>query len=221
MKSTSPWNSLIGYSLKWRCCSLVWPKSLWQNPELEFVNLKGAQESIPSLAGRYDNPFLTYRPAWLHRLAESIPWNRFLGSVNVYKIGLHFDHPSVIKCPIRLPPQNKGLSAMFVSADEVGGGMPRPGQISQSEAGWLQGSPEAGAVASLQVPRQVKGNSHEIFGQENCYSNLAAWPVVVTASICWRISSQKTHSNLENKRIHQLRFQSQRGQNLVSQSIEK
>jgi hypothetical protein len=25
-------------------------------------------------------PYLTYRPARLHRLAESIPWNRFLGS---------------------------------------------------------------------------------------------------------------------------------------------
>ncbi len=29
MKSTSPCcNSLIGYLLKWRCCSLVWPQSL-------------------------------------------------------------------------------------------------------------------------------------------------------------------------------------------------
>ena len=27
-------------------------------PESVFVNLLGAQESIPSLAGRYDNPFL-------------------------------------------------------------------------------------------------------------------------------------------------------------------
>ena len=30
----------------------------------------------------------SYRPAWLHRLAEFIPWNRFLGSLNVYKYGL-------------------------------------------------------------------------------------------------------------------------------------
>ncbi len=28
MEFTSPWNSLIGHSLKWRCCSLVWTKSL-------------------------------------------------------------------------------------------------------------------------------------------------------------------------------------------------
>ncbi len=26
---------------------------------------------------------LSYRPAWLHRLAEFIPWNRFLGSIKV------------------------------------------------------------------------------------------------------------------------------------------
>ena len=31
---------------------------------------------------------LVYRPARLHRLAEFIPWNRFLGSINVYKYGL-------------------------------------------------------------------------------------------------------------------------------------
>jgi hypothetical protein len=33
-------------------------------------------------------PFLTYRPPRLHRLAESIPWNRFRGSLNIYKVGL-------------------------------------------------------------------------------------------------------------------------------------
>jgi hypothetical protein len=31
---------------------------------------------------------LSYRPAKLHRLAEFIPWNRFLGSMNVWKYGL-------------------------------------------------------------------------------------------------------------------------------------
>jgi hypothetical protein len=29
-----------------------------------------------------------YRPARLHRLAESIPWNRFLGPKKVYKYRL-------------------------------------------------------------------------------------------------------------------------------------
>jgi hypothetical protein len=31
---------------------------------------------------------LSYRPARLHRIAESIPWNRFLGSINISKYGL-------------------------------------------------------------------------------------------------------------------------------------
>ncbi len=32
--------------------------------------------------------YLMYRPARLHRLAQSIPWNRFLGTLNVEKYGL-------------------------------------------------------------------------------------------------------------------------------------
>jgi hypothetical protein len=31
---------------------------------------------------------LSYWPAGLHRLAELIPWNRFLGSLKVKKFGL-------------------------------------------------------------------------------------------------------------------------------------
>ncbi len=31
---------------------------------------------------------LSYRPGRLHRLVELIPWNRFLGSLKVYKFGL-------------------------------------------------------------------------------------------------------------------------------------
>jgi hypothetical protein len=31
---------------------------------------------------------LSYRPARLHRLAESIPWNRFLGSIKILKYQL-------------------------------------------------------------------------------------------------------------------------------------
>jgi hypothetical protein len=57
------------------------------SPRPEFVNVYGAQESIqrmipPAYLG------LSYRPARLHRLVESIPWNRFLSSLNVYKFGL-------------------------------------------------------------------------------------------------------------------------------------
>jgi hypothetical protein len=39
---------------------------------------------------------LSYRPARLHRLAKSIPRNRFLGSINVYKYGLW-------RAPLRVP----------------------------------------------------------------------------------------------------------------------
>ena len=33
---------------------------------------------------------LSYRPARLHSLSELVPWNRFLGSLKVYKFGLCF-----------------------------------------------------------------------------------------------------------------------------------
>ncbi len=50
---------------------------------------KEPKESITSLACRYDNPiWRTGPPCRLHRPAESIPWNRFLGFFNVYKFGL-------------------------------------------------------------------------------------------------------------------------------------
>jgi hypothetical protein len=39
--------------------------------------------SYPS--GPVRKTYLSYRPARLHRLTESIPQNRFLGSINVYK----------------------------------------------------------------------------------------------------------------------------------------
>jgi hypothetical protein len=34
-------------------------------------------------AGNRGGIWLSYRPARLHRLADSIPWNRFLGSLKV------------------------------------------------------------------------------------------------------------------------------------------
>ncbi len=39
---------------------------------------------------------LSYRPTRLHRLAEFIPWNRFLGSINVNKYGLRL--PVLLYC---------------------------------------------------------------------------------------------------------------------------
>ncbi len=58
--------------------------------EAEFVNVLGAQESMArnrfSQSQQPCRPVqqigLAYRPA---RLAELTPWNRFLGSLNVYK----------------------------------------------------------------------------------------------------------------------------------------
>ncbi len=47
-----------------------------KSPELEFLKKSiGARHRV----GRG----LSYRPARLYRLAEFIPWNRFLGSMNV------------------------------------------------------------------------------------------------------------------------------------------
>ncbi len=39
--------------------------------------------SLCCLAGPYDKPYVSYRPATLHRLKESIPWNRFLGFLQI------------------------------------------------------------------------------------------------------------------------------------------
>ncbi len=59
-----------------------------QIAEPEFVNLLRSLGIDSQPGGPGKHPFLTCRPARLYRLAESIPWNRFLGSLNVYKFGL-------------------------------------------------------------------------------------------------------------------------------------
>ncbi len=49
--------------------------------------------------GPLRQPYFSYRPSRLHRMGESIPRNRFLGSLNAYKYGLranrkrHWFHP--------------------------------------------------------------------------------------------------------------------------------
>ncbi len=45
---------------------------------------------------------LSYRPARLHRLAKFIPWNRFLGSINVWKYRLCLQVQLHVQC--RFPP---------------------------------------------------------------------------------------------------------------------
>ncbi len=57
-------------------------------PEPEFVNLLRSPGIDSQCDGPVRQPYLTHRPARQHRLAESIPWNRFLGSLNFYKFGL-------------------------------------------------------------------------------------------------------------------------------------
>jgi hypothetical protein len=56
--------------------------------EPEFVNLLRSPGTDSQPVGPLRQPYLTYRAARLHRLAESIPWNRFLDSLKFYKVGL-------------------------------------------------------------------------------------------------------------------------------------
>jgi hypothetical protein len=57
-------------------------------------------------------PYLSYWPARLHRLAKSIPRNRFLGSINFYKYGFcickHFKEPGN-----RFPAWRAGTTTLF------------------------------------------------------------------------------------------------------------
>jgi hypothetical protein len=63
----------------------------WTSPtESKFVNLSRSLGIDSQPGGSVRQPYLTCRPAGLHRLAESIPLNRFLGSFNVYKFELYF-----------------------------------------------------------------------------------------------------------------------------------
>jgi hypothetical protein len=65
-------------------------KKYWENPAFLKDPASGLRQL--SSAGIFKQSMgarnkvgigLSYRPAWLHRLAEFIPWNRFLGSINV------------------------------------------------------------------------------------------------------------------------------------------
>jgi hypothetical protein len=56
--------------------------------ELVFVDLLRSPGIDSQPGGTVRQPYLSYRPDRLHRLAKSIPRNRSLGSINVYKYGL-------------------------------------------------------------------------------------------------------------------------------------
>jgi hypothetical protein len=60
---------------------------LINDPEPEFLNLLRSPEIDSQPCRPVRQPFLTYLPARIQRLAESIHWNRLLGSLNVYKFG--------------------------------------------------------------------------------------------------------------------------------------
>jgi hypothetical protein len=58
---------------------------LVHSPEPEFGGLLRSPEIDFQPGGPVRKSYLTYR---LYRVAESSNWNRFLGSLNVYKFGL-------------------------------------------------------------------------------------------------------------------------------------
>jgi hypothetical protein len=71
----------------------------FKEPKNQFQGTNSARLCSP--AGRYDNPIPTRfqaphgllinsSAARLNSLAELIPWNRFLGSLNIYKYGLWY-----------------------------------------------------------------------------------------------------------------------------------
>ncbi len=63
--------------------------------------------------GPVRQPYKTYRLARLHRLAESVPWDRFLGSLSVYKFGLWAVVSGGKVLPRPHPPNPKTNRLMF------------------------------------------------------------------------------------------------------------
>jgi hypothetical protein len=57
-------------------------------PEPLFVNLFSSARIDSQPCGPVRQPCLSDRAARLQRLAESMPRNRFLGSINIYKYGV-------------------------------------------------------------------------------------------------------------------------------------
>jgi hypothetical protein len=78
---------------RYRASNFKLLKSPWNRfrqsmyPEPVSVDLLQSPGIDSQPGGPVRQPYLAYRPARLHRMAESIPRNRFLGSINVYKYG--------------------------------------------------------------------------------------------------------------------------------------
>jgi hypothetical protein len=64
-----------------------------KEPEPVFVDLVRSLRIDSQPGGPVLQPYLSYRHARLHRLAKSIPRNRFLVSINIYKYGLWEEEP--------------------------------------------------------------------------------------------------------------------------------
>ncbi len=60
----------------------------FKGPRNQFRGIDSASLYVSVGARNRVRLGLSYRPARLHRLAEFIPWNRFLCSINVLKYGL-------------------------------------------------------------------------------------------------------------------------------------
>ncbi len=68
---------------------IMWVQGIEVRARICIVNLSRSPEIDSQLAcGPVQQPYLSYRPARLHRLEESNPRNRFLGSLKVYKYRL-------------------------------------------------------------------------------------------------------------------------------------
>ncbi len=88
---TSTKNAIQEFHL-WTCCLCTGAGLCWLNirlpPEPVFANLLRSPGIDSQPSGPVWQPYLSYRPAMLHRLAESNPRNRILVFLKVYKYGL-------------------------------------------------------------------------------------------------------------------------------------
>ncbi len=98
------WNRFLGFlnaykfNLRVRICKCLrspgidsWAPLTFKIPEPVFVDLLRRPGIDFQPGGPVRQPYFSYRSARLHRLAKSIPRNRFLSSINVYKYGLSSD----------------------------------------------------------------------------------------------------------------------------------
>ncbi len=122
--------------------------------------------------GPVPQPYLSYRPARLHRPAESIPRNRFLGSLNVYKPAMPSDlfrHSWKISprasspwMPRNFDPELSSVVQVLLPARDPGqGGRSAPGLsvCRRSQDGWDRG----GGVQWILTQQQMSLANNWIF----------------------------------------------------------